>query len=595
VDELTRDQQRSLLRRFEPVIRYTRGELFLPAAIESYISGCQLVVAGPDGHEVVAPRGSLTPDKLAEVGRLRAGQRLSLERVEGPLDRAAYRAWRHRPDRPRFKPVSRFAAVGLLARLVDAGLRLTLLLRGRIPGGFTAAAQQADAATPAGDSCPYYGHVTDDAGYVVVQYWYFYAMNDWRSSFGGINDHEADWEQVTIFLTTDDSDGELHPAWVAFSAHDEVGDDLRRRRDDPDIEWVGEHPVVYAGAGSHSGAYLPGEYVVTAALPVPNWVTNLKQFWNRIMPWRGEDASSGFGIPYIDYRRGDGVAVGQGGNRTWDAVVIDDTIPWVRDYRGLWGLDTRDPLGGERAPAGPRFERSGAVRQSWRQPVAWAGLDGQPPTAAMARAASLDELQRLRGELVDVEAQVAERRRRLRVANSAAHVRSREPRRGRPPMRELESSVTDLRGRQAHLAGLIEDLEAALDGPPHTPPVHAHLHHRAVPIDRSVGQYGRAVRVWSAASASILLVVLGVMLMRDGITTATALLLAGLMIVIEAILRRRVGGIVAGIVVIGVALGAAARVFDRVRGDFADWVGALLIVFAAYLATQTVREAIRAR
>jgi hypothetical protein len=155
--------------------------------------------------------------------------------------------------------------------------------------------------------------------------------------------------------------------------------------------------------------------------------------------------------------------------------------------------------------------------------------------------------------------------------------------------------VAELRGRQAHLGGLIEDLEAALDAPPHTPPVHAHLRHRAVPIDTAVGQYGRAVRVWSAASASILLVVLGVMLMRDGITTAAALLLAGVMIVIEAILRRRVGGIVAGILVIGVALGAATHVFDRVRGDLADWVGALLIVFAIYLATQTVREAIRAR
>jgi hypothetical protein len=25
-------------------------------------------------------------------------------------------------------------------------------------------------------------------------------MNDWRSTFGGVNDHEADWEQVTVFL-----------------------------------------------------------------------------------------------------------------------------------------------------------------------------------------------------------------------------------------------------------------------------------------------------------------------------------------------------------------------------------------------------------
>ena len=83
-----------------------------------------------------------------------------------------------------------------------------------------------------------------DGGYVILQYWYFYAMNDWRSTYGGVNDHESDWEQVTIFLTEET----LQPSWVAFSSHDEVGDDLRRRWDDPDIEFVdGVHPVVYAG------------------------------------------------------------------------------------------------------------------------------------------------------------------------------------------------------------------------------------------------------------------------------------------------------------------------------------------------------------
>jgi hypothetical protein len=29
-------------------------------------------------------------------------------------------------------------------------------------------------------------------GYTVLQYWYFYAFNDWRSTYFGVNDHEAD-------------------------------------------------------------------------------------------------------------------------------------------------------------------------------------------------------------------------------------------------------------------------------------------------------------------------------------------------------------------------------------------------------------------
>ena len=111
-------------------------------------------------------------------------------------------------------------------------LRLSLLLRGRVPGGTAAAAEQTYRSQADPDSCPYYGRVTRDRGFVALQYWFLYAMNDWRSTFGGVNDHEADWEQVTIFLP-DPPDQSARPAWVAFSSHDETGDDLRRRRETP--------------------------------------------------------------------------------------------------------------------------------------------------------------------------------------------------------------------------------------------------------------------------------------------------------------------------------------------------------------------------
>ena len=111
-----------------------------------------------------------------------------------------------------------------------------------------------------------------------MQYWFFYAMNDWRSSFGGVNDHEADWEQVTVFLVpcddaqgaaqTPDGSDVLRVGWVAFSSHDETGDDLRRRCDDPDITWVDHtHPVVYAGAGR---------------IPAPTCRGNTWCEWNRL-------------------------------------------------------------------------------------------------------------------------------------------------------------------------------------------------------------------------------------------------------------------------------------------------------------------------
>ena len=37
-------------------------------------------------------------------------------------------------------------------------------------------------------------------GWICLHYLFFYFMNDYRSTFNGVNDHEADWEQVFIYL-----------------------------------------------------------------------------------------------------------------------------------------------------------------------------------------------------------------------------------------------------------------------------------------------------------------------------------------------------------------------------------------------------------
>jgi hypothetical protein len=74
----------------------------------------------------------------------------------------------------------------------------------------------------------YHGRVVRQNGRVVLQYWFFYAFNDWRSNFFGANDHEADWEKVFVYLSESEA-GEMCPEWVAYAAHAESGDDLRRR------------------------------------------------------------------------------------------------------------------------------------------------------------------------------------------------------------------------------------------------------------------------------------------------------------------------------------------------------------------------------
>jgi hypothetical protein len=425
----------TLARRFEPVLRYTQGELFFPMPVERYVEASALFrrTPGKKAPELVAPAATLDLSTLITYAGERGGVDFELHFVDKPLNRKAYRRWRRRPDRTRFHGGSPFAMVGMFGRIIDSIMRLSLIMRGKVPGGFAAAAhvryQEAGAPTPT-----YYVRVVRDAGYLVLQYWFFYAMNDWRSTFAGVNDHEADWEQITLFLTEPDEAGP-QLAWVAFSAHDEMGDDLRRRVDDPDLDLIdGTHPVVHAGAGSHSGAYLPGDYIVTVAPPP---LERLTRWWRRItrviMPGRrAREQRSGIGLPFIDYRRGDGRSVGPGTEQLWTPVVIDDETPWVRDYRGLWGYDTRDPFGGERAPAGPRYERDGSIRPAWDRPGAWAGLDKVPPTQT-------DEVAALQHRAGDIEVELGAAQ--VRLADEISRLRSLHegtralPLTGRQPLR----------------------------------------------------------------------------------------------------------------------------------------------------------------
>ena len=90
-------------------------------------------------------------------------------------------------------------------------------------------------------------------------------------------------------------------------------------------------------------------------------------------------AKRALSVPFVDYARGDGLTVGPGGDVEWTPQIISDQDGWVDRYQGLWGLDTGDRFAGERAPAGPKYTRTGSVRQSWHDPLGFAGLAKVPP------------------------------------------------------------------------------------------------------------------------------------------------------------------------------------------------------------------------
>jgi hypothetical protein len=430
--------------------------------------------------------------------------------------------------------------VGLVGRLADAVFRLTFLLRGRVPGGTAAAAQVQYAAIEAAHPAyAYYGRVFRQSGYTALNYQYFYAMNDWRSSFFGVNDHEADWEQVFVYLAQG-RDGCLEPQWVAYASHDFHGADLRRRWDDPDLTIVDGHPLVFAAAGSHASYFQAGDYVTSVALeplrPLAMITAFLARFWRDTL---GQGDPEGLvrgvnelvTVPFVDYARGDGARIGQGEARGWTPVVIDDDVGWVDGYRGLWGLDTKDVFAGERAPAGPKYNRDGSVRRTWYDPIGWAALDEEPPPAEAEaelskRIAAIQQerhetaaaAQRIRDVLPELalEAQALRRDGSLRglLKEREEQIDHRET-----ELRRLAAREEELRASEALCQQMQERVRSGQRVGPKD-----HIRHHQTPEPPQAFREGRIAELWAAASIGLLLL-LGSALVVLGAPWFTALLL----------------------------------------------------------------------
>lgn len=575
-----------LLRAYEPIVRFTKGELFFPTAVDPYVAHCSLWAGDDEGRAVcVVPPGELTLDRLCEAAAHNRDRAFSLRFVRAPLRRSAYRRWRRVP-REQLVGTVRFTTTGMFGRLAEAGFRATLLLRGTVASGLAAAAEIAYREQLESDRFTYYGRVARTGGFVCLQYWFFYAMNDWRSTFSGVNDHEADWELATVYLAEQEQ-GPPRPAWVALSSHDHHGDDLRRRWDDPELRREGDHPVVFPGAGSHSGAFVPGDYVISVDPPQLRKAVAIARRLQRLLaPWRDDMRSaSGFGIPFVDYARGDGNTIGQGHRAQWTAVPIDDQTPWVRDYRGLWGLDTEDHFGGERAPAGPRYERDGSIRSAWANPLGWAGLLKVAPDEQQAKALLGDRVAALQRQIAELDDAISARRTALREL--AVEVRSLHAddyalslaATRRAEMAELEASLGKSIADRARLSDELRLNVDTLQRPLASEDPQAHIKKAHRPYAEAQQRRTRFLRFWAAISTPLVLGLVPVILLARPLAWITTLVaLAVLFIGVEAFARRRFLSFVASTLLLAATI-AAVEAFARLGHQY--WKYALSAVFGA--------------
>jgi hypothetical protein len=522
-----------LLRRFEPVIRFTKGEWFYPMDSEPYVDACSLWVARPGEDAVcVVPAGELTLDRLAQQPEDTTG---AVHYLKIPNPKTDGERGRRRSKRSYKNPAwpketfhagrGRLARVGYLSRLADALFSLTLLARGRVPGGDVEGGRVLYGNyMEKGERFTYHGNVVRQDGWIVLRYWLFYAFNDWRSNVFGANDHESDWEKIFIYLSESD-DGEVRPEWVAYAAHEETGDDLRRRWDDPELEKIGEHPVAYVCCGSHATRYFRGEYLTELAFPLPRPISAvrriLRRFWYvTLRQYADEDYKEKpyeqFTIPFVDYGRGDGLSVGPGQDREWDPPRMMTPVPsWISGYRGLWGLYTRDPFEGEDAPAGPMYDRDKTISREWFDPVGWAGLDKVPTRAEeleviQGRQAELEESQvLLRSELQEKGNELKALGMDAEATRDQSHLSKLHEKQTRQ-IEELSREVETLRAQLSDDEVLAESLqdhaESLREG--ERPPASAHILHAARPVSESETHAGRVAQLWASISIAIVLVTL---------------------------------------------------------------------------------------
>ncbi|MGH3087648.1 MAG: hypothetical protein ACRDSJ_10070 [Rubrobacteraceae bacterium] len=601
---------RELLRRFEPVMRYTKGEKFFPIRVEPYVALCSLWRQSSDKEAVkVVAEGELTLEKLAETRHDRSGAIHFLKFID-PLNvtqLAAYKVQQRRKEfsgsarEARFRAGrGRLARVGYLPRFLDVLFSLTLLARGRVSGDTAAAARIAHERMPGRDHHVYYGRVVRQDGWVALQYWFFHAFNDWRSGFFGVNDHEADWEMACVYLYEDED--ELKPEWVAYSSHDFSGDDLRRRWDDPEFHKEGEHPVIYSAAGSHASYFAAGEYLTELDIPFLNpavrVLSGARRLWQRVFrQYRddGDDPGHVLSIPFVDYARGDGLSIGPEAERGWkDAALLDPAPDWASSYRGLWGLYARDPVAGEDAPAGPMHNRDGTVRKAWRDPIGWSGLNKTPPPNRALEYVS-QRRARLQKECARLEAEISDKNRRLsglgveaEAMSKATHLKKRHEEH-RKEISAISEEIDENSVRLAADRALMEALEHSerniRNGEKGSPRAHIKRAHR--PASETNLRFDRIAEAWAATSIALFIVVLvALILFASEYLVLGLVALVSLLVFVESGFRKKLTELTTSVTVGLATIASLILLYEF----FWQTVVASVIAAAAYMVWENLRE-----
>jgi hypothetical protein len=223
-------------------------------------------------------------------------------------------------------------------------------------------------------------------------------------------------------------------------------------------------------------------------------------------------------MPFVDAATGDGREI-----NVWDLQHLDDERPCFGSFRGLWGLDTGDPTNGERGPSGPKFDRAGEIRQSWADPVGFAGLHGTSAPSRAPRDAVLDNLDQT---LSYLNQEIVRTSRLLPLVQQAE---------ASPEFMQESKRLSDLLRQRTELQDQRTRLEM---GERPERDIRAHLDNPATPL-AAPQEAGWILALWAAISVPLLMLSVAALFLFDGLAVSTLLLAtaAGFSI-LEQLVRR---------------------------------------------------------
>lgn len=385
--------------RYAPIMRFSRGERFFPMAADDFLGYTALYAKGARRPSVACGRVTLADllrrgaDELflrsveggpltgAEVAAQWGSATLKLLRdwISKPaiawtpsLAGAAYRWFSEKTSGATQRFWWNDLVFAQLARALGADLNRDDLPRFVLPGDMRQAAIAAyDESQGGRPRFTYYYRTVREGDTLNLQYWFFYAYNDWGNGYGGFNDHEGDWEGFHVFFKLDGGRPVEPPVYVCFLGHESR---LTKPWDHPEVEKVGTHPVIYVAAGSHASYPQPRLYPLVELYNLIDYATGDAltlghDAWVNRIALEGADPNAD-ALALLDYR-------GSWGTRYWlNLRWLQSSLRSIATAGNVLAraLPGEIVLPGVSAPRGPRFNAAGGERESWRSPFTFAGI-----------------------------------------------------------------------------------------------------------------------------------------------------------------------------------------------------------------------------